>query len=172
METIEFVDGIFRHFKAKIPENEDQAQLLYSDYVEIIEDGEFSSLVLDRAFKAILRNHLAPWLPSVAECLRECKKIKDEEAFRKQQAEEIRAEEPGIERISTGIATTKAFTRKIHRACGKEAYRFIDVWKIVKAKCQHLPDDKLASGLLYAARLLCQGRAPHDAVRCAFPEVR
>lgn len=168
MNAIEFVKGLFRQFKAEIPEREDQARLLYADYIEIIEDEGFSETVLSRAFKEILRSHASPWLPKIAECLRHCRKIRDEEVYRKQQTEELAAEGCGIERLSTGIATTKAFTRKIHRACGKEAYRFIDVWKIVKAQHWHLDDEEIASGLLYAARLLCQGRQAHEAARCAF----
>lgn len=172
MNSVEFVKGLFRQFKAEMPKEEDQAQLLYADYVEIIEDEGFPEAVLSRAFRELLRSHESPWLPKIAECLRHCRKIRDEEAYRKQQTEEFAAEGCGIERLSMGIATTKAFTKKIHRACGKEAYRFIDVWKIVKAEHWHLPDEEIASGLLYAARLLCQGRAPREAARCAFPARR
>lgn len=170
MDEGDFVEGLMRHFREFQTLNEADLNLTRVDYVSAL--FGFSPSVLDEAFRRLVREHENPWFPKIAECLRYCRKIKDEEEYRKQQTAELAAEGVGIERLSTGIATTKAFTRKIHRACGKEAYRFIDVWKIVKAKCQHMPDDKLASGLLYAAHLLCQGRAPHDAVRCAFPECR
>ncbi len=169
MDAGEFIKGLVRHFTEFQNPSKDDIALTRADYAYALAD--FSPSVLEEAFHRLICEHANPWVPKVAECVRYCKKVKDEQAFRKQQTEELK-EEPGIERLSTGIATTKKFTRKIHMACGKEAHRFIDVWKPVKAKCSHLPDDRLASGLLYAARLLCQGRAPHDAVRCAFPEVR
>ncbi len=170
MDEFDFVKGLARHFTEFQGQNKDDIALTRADYAAAL--AGFAPSVLEEAFSRLVREHDSPWFPKIAECMRYCRKVKDEEAFRKQQSDELRAEDPGIERLSTGIATTKKFTRKIYMACGKEAHRFIDVWKPVKAKCGHLPDDRLASGLLYAARLLCQGRAPHDAFRCAFPEVR
>lgn len=167
MDEGDFVEGLVRHFREFQTLNEADLNLTRVDYVSAL--FGFSTSVLDEAFRRLIREHENPWFPKIAECLRYCRKIRDEEAFRKQQTEELAAEGSGIERLSTGIATTKAFTRKIHRACGKEAYLFIDVWKIVKAEQQHLPDEEIASGLLYAARLLCQGRPAHEAERCAFP---
>jgi hypothetical protein len=170
-----FVDGLLGQFKAQSQE-EAQESSLFADYLGAIEEDGFAPPVLKRAYKAILRNHMTPWLPKVAEVLRYCRDARDAEAFdriRSGGKEEARSESAGVERGPGGsISTTVAFTRKIHRACGKteNAEKFRFVWVLVKENYAHLPLTKLEARLIAAARFLSQGCTPAAAVQKAFDE--
>lgn len=169
-----FIEGLLSQFKAQA-QDEGQTDRLFADYLQAVREEGFSAPVLDRAYKIILRQHLTPWLPKVAEVLRYCQAAKDAEAWEKQKRSEPDPDPAsfGIERGPGGsIATTVAFTRKIHRACGKteNAEKFKFVWRIVKEEYAGLSLTKLEVRLLAAARFLSMGHPPREAVEKAFTE--
>ena len=177
MTPEEFVEGLLGQFKAQ-GEQAAQTDRIGPDYIEAIDEGGFSSSVLERAYRSILRGHLTPWLPKVAECLRYCQDAKDAEAWERQRAARKDNAPPdtgpaGIERRPDGgVATTVAFTRKIHMACGKteNAEKFKFVWAIVKERYAGLSTAKLEARLISAARFLSKGHPPRAAVEMAFEE--
>jgi hypothetical protein len=174
MTPAQFIEGLLRQFKAQA-QQEDQTELLAAEYCEAIEEEKFSEAVIDRAYKTILRQHLSLWLPKVAEVLRYCQDAKDAEAWKQQKRgdPDPATGQSGIERDSGGsISTTVAFTRKIHRACGKteNAEKFKFVWQIVKENHSRLSLAKLEVRLLAAARFLSRGIGPREAVEMAFAE--
>jgi hypothetical protein len=174
MTPIEFIEGLLRQFKAQAQDENIQRDELFADYLEAVEEGAFSPTVLARAYRSILRGHLTPWLPKVAECLRYCQDAKDAEAWERQRSDPPPDTGPaGVERRPDGgIATTVAFTRKIHLACGKteNAEKFKFVWAIVKERYAGLSMAKLETRLIAAARFLSKGHTPREAVEKAFTE--